>query len=1186
MSIESITDFAALRQLGDALWRRRATVLVGAGFSRNAQLVAADSPLPPLWNDLAWGMKHQLYADNIGRAPTDALRLADEYRTFFGRAALDDFIRAQVRDVLWTPAEIHKGFLELPWSDVLTTNYDTLIERAAQEVNERNYEIVRIESDFAHARAPRIVKLHGTIGVSSQFTITEEDYRKYPSEHAAFVNFARQSFLENELCLIGFSGDDPNFLQWTGWVRDHLGSSSRRIFLVGVLDLSASKRKYLEDKNIVPIDLADAVLAHEGGGKHSAAAEQFLSYLKGAKPVPLHDWHPQEKATQIATVDDHTRRYKDTAFAAALFKEETTSWAEDRTSYPGWLICPSAIRGQLRSFSNHAPWPTLKSVEKLSDGERSRFLYEFVWRVQASFAAIDSNLEDMFEAIADPDVRCELSKPQQLDIAVMLARWFRLTGSEARFNRWISVLEKHGADRPDIAGAAAYQRALWARDRSDLLGVEALLPKITGTDPAWALRRASLLCEVGELDKAEEIVTGVLADLRKRQRQDRNSLWIASRRAWASWFWHLLVRNRFRQPEHWSGEFREPKCDPFEIIEEVEKAIEKDVKKAREEAVAIRPQFSPGVFKPGGGSVQLGGSGTTPWLEFQRLLEDAGIPIRLDHINILGDMAFELMELSENESVDDWLRLIRFCWGTSGTAFERYFSRIKLALIPVGERDKIISALTGEIAYWRGKMVRLPAARMYAISRLQTLIEVLARFAAITSSEGAKKTYELALDLGRDTQLRHNWLFMPMANLMEYSVEAINPSDRPQLTLAALEFPTPGEAGLQHPMDWPTPSSWLREINSTRPADDPAWIARISKLIELVGGESSDRSESTFRLSHLVQRKLLTEAESTAFAGALWSKLDTKEPPLPAVDRMLLNALTWLPAPKGTDVRAALEARVFRETKAAENEDVLLALINLGEANNLFEAMLPQPAEAEQLFDALVQWRPRTFDSPLTEAFEGRNEKRKAEVVGLALGKVLVRALTSEKRTEVRLDALLAFIDAVNDGSALQGLPWIACALPNRRADIVALIKRYVLGPTYVEVNAGVVAIIQWLKAEKDNLPEEFASWLIASLEFRRTAGLTAVLMCLRKLVSAKQLTTGQLDRLNGPLSDLLDETAYERVEPMSVQAVSVSLVRKECLLLAYALRTVGIDTQTIHDWIAAATDDPLPEVRYAVEEG
>jgi hypothetical protein len=57
MNIAEITDFPALQQLARALWgegaSRGAAVLVGAGFSLNAQRSGFDRPEPPLWKDLA-----------------------------------------------------------------------------------------------------------------------------------------------------------------------------------------------------------------------------------------------------------------------------------------------------------------------------------------------------------------------------------------------------------------------------------------------------------------------------------------------------------------------------------------------------------------------------------------------------------------------------------------------------------------------------------------------------------------------------------------------------------------------------------------------------------------------------------------------------------------------------------------------------------------------------------------------------------------------------------------------------------------------------------------------------------------------------------------------------------------------------------------------------------------------------
>lgn len=100
-SIRTLVDFPALQQLVQALWRRRgergAAAMIGAGFSLNAEVMTQDARRPPLWRELAQAMATAIYGDSR-LAPSDALRLAEEYRTYFGQAALDDMIRAAIPD--------------------------------------------------------------------------------------------------------------------------------------------------------------------------------------------------------------------------------------------------------------------------------------------------------------------------------------------------------------------------------------------------------------------------------------------------------------------------------------------------------------------------------------------------------------------------------------------------------------------------------------------------------------------------------------------------------------------------------------------------------------------------------------------------------------------------------------------------------------------------------------------------------------------------------------------------------------------------------------------------------------------------------------------------------------------------------------------------------------------------------
>ncbi|MDE0257523.1 MAG: SIR2 family protein, partial [Gammaproteobacteria bacterium] len=95
----------------------------------------------------------------------------------------------------------------MPWRDVFTTNWDTLLERARAIPA---YAAVRAPSDLPSTARRRIVKLHGSLP-NPPLILTEEAYRTYGGTHAPFVNTVQQAMMETVVLLLGFSGDDPNF---------------------------------------------------------------------------------------------------------------------------------------------------------------------------------------------------------------------------------------------------------------------------------------------------------------------------------------------------------------------------------------------------------------------------------------------------------------------------------------------------------------------------------------------------------------------------------------------------------------------------------------------------------------------------------------------------------------------------------------------------------------------------------------------------------------------------------------------------------------------------------------------------------------------------------------------------------------------------------------------------------------
>jgi hypothetical protein len=226
-STNQFPDQIYIEKIRQHLWSGRefgrAAVMIGAGFSRNAQKSSDGIPEFPLWKDIAERMFDGLYPagssdetrrqrSRIAMTSGSPLRLANEYEAAFTRSALDDLLLNVIVDNGYQPGSLHRMLLSLPWADVFTTNYDTLLERTRQFIHDRKYNVVLDTSDIPVAARPRIVKLHGSFPSQRPFIITEEDFRTYPNKFSPFVNLVQQSMMENVFCLLGFSGDDPNFL--------------------------------------------------------------------------------------------------------------------------------------------------------------------------------------------------------------------------------------------------------------------------------------------------------------------------------------------------------------------------------------------------------------------------------------------------------------------------------------------------------------------------------------------------------------------------------------------------------------------------------------------------------------------------------------------------------------------------------------------------------------------------------------------------------------------------------------------------------------------------------------------------------------------------------------------------------------------------------------------------------------
>ena len=509
-----------LDQIADRLWSYSAVVMVGAGFSQNAEPVGSVPEPFPSWNTLGDIFYRKLH----GRLPGEEakylslLKLAEQVQAAFGRPALDRMLRHAIQDLRYEPSKLHSDLLKLPWQDVFTTNYDTLLERACASVTLSHFDVVATTEDLLHASAPRIVKLHGSFP-SPPFVITEEDYRRYPTDHAPFVNTVRQSLLEKTLCLIGFSGDDPNFLQWTGWLRDQVGrETAPMIFLIGVFDrMSEAERRLLSARGIVPVDLLG--FSRDPG----KALKHFLAYLEEHRPRAL-KW-PRD-----------SRDAPGSAAESADLVEVARVWRHQRSRYPGWVVMPGDLRQDLwRQTQN---W--LSKVSEMSSEEREALetpndldlAFELAWRLDRCLFPLIGEAPVLLEAVAvkydDADVEIpEKSHWKRSDvfeavsnIRLWLLRHYREKGLD---EKWESVRKAIGETDCRLLP-----------EHKARLGLEDVLQALYGFDPGkakrqlnewqsnenlpfWEAKRAALMAELGESAAARSILESSLSAIRGQQ---------------------------------------------------------------------------------------------------------------------------------------------------------------------------------------------------------------------------------------------------------------------------------------------------------------------------------------------------------------------------------------------------------------------------------------------------------------------------------------------------------------------------------------------------------------------------------------------------------------------------------------------------------------------------------------------
>jgi SIR2-like domain len=549
-------------------------------------------------------------------------------------------------------------------------------------------------------------RLYAAAAHQDPLIFAAEDYRTYPIRHAAFVNLARQIFIENDLCLLGFSGNDPNFLEWAGWVRDHLGGHARRIYLAGYLDLSASARRYLETHNIAPIDLAPLVNHLPKNERYSVATKIFLDVLRTEQPPAPAVWKRHaSNEYPLRSQEDHQKVYKDASFAAEVLEETARLLRDDRESYPGWLVCPREERRHPRFGYGLAIFKPAV-LAHINPPELAEILNEFLWHYTISFTGLPLMFRDALASIMN-ESSPPIERGARLKFAVALIRDARVEGNDGNFEKWSAIVDTEAdADAPERL-EAQYQRCLRLRDQLDLSGLRKSLNALDSESPLWRLRQAGLYAELGQYEKATKLIKNATAEFEKAYRLDRNSMWVKSGLAWASWLNRVAHMGNFARrgelPQ--AREFRHVKVDPADELEKLENSADELRRKEQEDDVAIIPLFDPGSFLRGTQKVhaQPGDPRFEYLYELDQLMERTGVSMRINHVQLAAGAATKIAKVTYHHDVSWYLWLLRSLHSHFDNLFVRYFGRIAIAQLPEDVAGQLRQKLDASIAFWHNR---------------------------------------------------------------------------------------------------------------------------------------------------------------------------------------------------------------------------------------------------------------------------------------------------------------------------------------------------------------------------------------------------------------------------------------------------------------------------------------------------
>ncbi len=235
--------------------------------------------------------------------------VAQAYELELGHQSLIQYVINRIDDPKYSPLRTHQLITALPFNEVITTNWDNLLEEALRQARQPFVKVVR-DADIAFADEEKVllIKLHGSIEQKDTIVITGDDYYDVFYRLPEIAKVVGAYFATRTLLFMGFGLADEDFRRLYHEVVRHLGRHKRRAYAVQLRPRELDV-KYWEQKNVQVIDCDAMEFLEEierglqgtsAGGKQVWFDQSHNQHRWDWGPLPLLDEYGYSAARKLA----------------------------------------------------------------------------------------------------------------------------------------------------------------------------------------------------------------------------------------------------------------------------------------------------------------------------------------------------------------------------------------------------------------------------------------------------------------------------------------------------------------------------------------------------------------------------------------------------------------------------------------------------------------------------------------------------------------------------------------------------------------------------------------------------------------------------------------------------------------------------------------------------------------------